>query len=189
MRAADLLVRPITDLSGWLPDGRTPDPKLQAELEVIANEPIADLRKRYVQVFRTDPPKAFGPDLLRRSIAYRLKEQTYGGLPNETKRLLDKLVQTYLKNPSGRIELPRRIKPGSVLVRTWNKQVYRVIVQEKGFAYDDKTFSSLSEIAFQITGTKWNGPRFFGLRTKTKEADAGSEASKRARQRSLADGL
>ena len=157
MRAADLLIKPITDLSGWLPEGRTPDLKLQAELEVIAKAPIADLRKRYVQVFGTAPPKAFGPDLLRRSIAYRLKEQTYGGLPNETKRLLDKLVQVQLKNPTGRIDLPRRIKPGSVLVRTWNKQVYRVVVQEKGFAYDGKTFSSLSEIACQITGTKWNG--------------------------------
>jgi hypothetical protein len=188
VRAADLLVKPITDLNGWLPESRTPDPKLQAELEVIANEPIADLRKRYVQVFRTAPPKAFGPDLLRRSIAYRLKEQTYGGLPNETKRLLDKLVQAYLKNPTGRIELPRRIKQGSVLVRTWNNKVYQVMVQDNGFAYEGKTFSSLSEIAFQITGTKWNGPRFFGLRPKAKEADAGSEASKRARQRSLADG-
>ena len=187
MRAADLLVKPITDLSGWLPENRTPDPKLQAELEVIANEPIADLRKRYVGVFRTAPPKAFGPDLLRRSIAYRLKEQTYGGLSKEKKRLLEKLIQAYLKNPTGRIELPRRIKPGSVLVRTWNKQVYRVIVQEKGFAYDGKTFSSLSEIAFQITGTKWNGPRFFGLRPKAKDVDAGSDASKHSHRQGLAD--
>ena len=126
MRAADLLVKPITDLSGWLPENCTPDPKVQAELEVIANEPIADLRKRYVGVFRTAPPKAFGPDLLRRSIAYRLKEQTYGGLPKQNQATAEKLIQAYLKNPTGRIELPRRIKPGSVLVRTWNNQVYRV---------------------------------------------------------------
>jgi len=55
-----------------------------------------------------------------------------------------------------------------------------VTVQESGFAYDDKTFSSLSEIAFQITGTKWNGPRFFGLRPKAKEGDASSGRTDRS---------
>ena len=67
--------------------------------------------------------------------------------------------------PNGRLELPRRIKPGSELVRTWNRRTYRVVATEKGFAWEGKTFSSLSEIALEITGTKWNGPRFFGLRS------------------------
>jgi hypothetical protein len=61
-------------------------------------------------------------------------------------------------------ELPRRIKPSSELVRTWNRRTYRVVVLTAGFAYEGRTYNSLSEIAFAITGTKWNGPRFFGLR-------------------------
>ena len=76
-----------------------------------------------------------------------------------------------MAKPNGRLELPRRIKPGSELVRTWKRKTYRVMVMADGFAHDGKTFASLSEIASEITGTKWNGPRFFGLRTKTKESE------------------
>jgi hypothetical protein len=67
--------------------------------------------------------------------------------------------------PNGRLVLPRRIKPGSELMRTWKKRTYRVMVMAGGFAYDGKTYASLSEIASEITGTNWNGPRFFGLRS------------------------
>ena len=70
-----------------------------------------------------------------------------------------------IAKPSGRLELPRRIKPGSELVRTWKGKSYRVMVMTDGFAHDGRTFTSLSEIASEITGTNWNGPRFFGLRS------------------------
>ncbi len=143
------------------------DPAVEAELERLPTTPIADLRKRYRELFRTEPPKAFGPDLLRRSIAHRIQEKAYGGLPLSHQRLLDQLVKSALAKPNGRLELPRRIKPGSELVRTWNRRTYRVMVLESGFAYDGKTFASLSEIASEITGTRWNGPRFFGLRSSS----------------------
>jgi hypothetical protein len=130
---------------------------------------IVDLRNRYRELFRAEPPKAFGPDLLRRSIAHRIQERAYGGLSREHQRLLDQLVKAAAAKPNGRLELPRRIKPGSELVRTWNRRTYRVMILERGFAYDGKTFTSLSEIATLITGTKWNGPRFFGLRRSSGE--------------------
>lgn len=149
------------------------DSDVVAELERLPTMPIAALRKRYQELFRTDPPKAFGPDLLRRSIAHRIQERAYGGLPPATQRLLDQLVRTAADKPNGRLELPRRIKPGCELLRTWNRRVYRVAILETGFAYDGKTFTSLSEIATLITGTKWNGPRFFGLRSS--KSDAGGE--------------
>jgi hypothetical protein len=81
--------------------------------------------------------------------------------------------------------LPRRIKPGSVLVRQWKGKSHRVMVLAEGFAYDGNTFGNLSEIAVLITGTRWNGPRFFGLRSKTAEGDqappsGGSGAAKTA---------
>ena len=141
------------------------DPAVEAELDRLPTAPIAQLRKRYRELFRTEPPKAFGPDLLRRSVAHRIQETAYGGLSASTRRLLDQLVKAAKAKPNGRLELPRRIKPGSELVRTWKGKSYRVMVMADGFAHDGKTFASLSEIASEITGTRWNGPRFFGLRS------------------------
>jgi hypothetical protein len=143
------------------------DPAVEAELDRLPTTPIANLRQRYRELFRTEPPKAFGPDLLRRSIAHSIQEKAYGGLPPSTKRLLAQMVKAATGRPNGRLELPQRIKPGSELVRTWKGKTYRVTVLAEGFSHGGKTFSSLSEIAFAITGTKWNGPRFFGLRSAT----------------------
>ena len=142
----------------------TTHPAVEAELDRLPTTPITDLRKRYRELFRTEPPKAFGPGLLRRSIAHRIQEKAYGGLSATTKRLLDQLVKAAMAKPGGRLQLPRRIKPGSELVRTWKGKSYRVMVMVDGFVHDGKTFASLSEIASEITGTRWNGPRFFGLR-------------------------
>jgi hypothetical protein len=154
------------------------DPDVEAELDRLPTMRIVDLRTRYRELFRAEPPKAFGPDLLRRSIAHRIQERAYGGLSREHQHLLDQLVKTARAKPNGRLELPRRIKPGSELVRTWNKQTYRVVVLENGFAHEGRTYKSLSEIASEITGTKWNGPRFFGLRRAAGEtADGENRAS------------
>jgi hypothetical protein len=147
------------------PSTERTNPAVEAELDLLPTIPIAQLRVRYRDLFRVDPPKAFGPDLLRRSIAQRIQEKAYGGLSRETQRLLGQLVKAAIAKPHGRLELPRRIKPGSELVRTWKKKSYRVMVMADGFAYGGKTFASLSEIASEITGTNWNGPRFFGLRS------------------------
>ena len=134
--------------------------------------PIAGLRVRYQELF-------FGPTRPRRlvricsgaSVAHRIQEKVYGGLSRPIQRLLDRLITEYAAKPGGKIVLPRRIKPGSVLVRQWKGKSHRVVVLAEGFAYDGRTFGNLSEIAVLITGTRWNGPRFFGLRSKTAEAD------------------
>jgi hypothetical protein len=149
------------------------DPAVEDELDRLPTTPIAELRKRYCELFRTEPPKAFGPDLLRRSIAHRIQEKAYGGLSGSSRRLLDQLVRSASAKPNGRLELPRRIKPGSELVRTWKGKSYRVMVMADGFAYDGVTFPSLSEVATKITGTRWNGPRFFGLRSVARENAVG----------------
>ena len=148
------------------------DPAVEAELNRLPTARIADLRKRYRELFRAEPPKAFGPDLLRRSIAHRIQEKSSGGLSRTAQKLLDQLVKQALTKPNGRLQLPRRIKPGSELVRTWKGRSYRVAVTASGFAYDGKTFTNLSEIASAITGTRWNGPRFFGLRSISSEVGA-----------------
>ena len=164
------------------------DPAVEDELDRLATMPIAQLRVRYGQVFRTDPPKAFGPDLLRRSIAYRIQEKAYGGLSRPAQRLLDQMMKAFVAKPNGKIVLPRRIKPGSVLVREWKGKSHRVVVLADGFTYDGKSFANLSEIAGLITGTRWNGPRFFGLRSKTQENDetAASDRSGSAKRKAEA---
>jgi hypothetical protein len=146
---------------------------VEAELAKLPTAPIANLRVRYRELLRSDPPKAFGPDLLRRSIAQRIQERAYGGLSKDSSRLLRQLIKAARGKPNGKLELPRRIKVGSELVRTWRGMTYRVKVVADGFAFEGQTYASLSEIATKIAGTRWNGPRFFGLRTST--APSGSE--------------
>jgi DUF2924 family protein len=155
------------------------DPLVEDELDRLATMPIAQLRVRYREVFRTDPPIAFGPDLLRRSIAQRIQEKTYGGLSRPAQRLLGQMIKAFAAKPNGKIVVPRRIKPGSVLVREWKGKSHRVTVLADGLVYDGKSFANLSEIAGLITGTRWNGPRFFGLRAKAQEND-GIAASDRS---------
>jgi hypothetical protein len=143
------------------------DPAVDDDLDRLATMPIAQLRVRYREVFRTEPPKAFGPDLLRRSIAHRIQEKAYGGLSHPAQHMLYQAIKAFAAKANGKIVLPRRIKPGSVLVREWKGRSHRVVVLADGFAYEGDVYSNLSEIAVLITGTKWNGPRFFGLRSKT----------------------
>jgi hypothetical protein len=143
--------------------------EIEAEINRLRSMPKAELRVRYKALFKSGPPKAFGPDLLRRSIAYRIQEQAYGGLDAATRRLLNNLIAQQAKSKDGRIVVPRRIKAGAVLVRDWKGKSHRVIVLEDGFAYEGKPYASLSEIARLITGARWNGPKFFGLRANSRE--------------------
>ncbi len=135
-----------------------------ADLVRLAAAQIVSLRDQYQLLFAKEPPSAFGPDLLRRTIAHRLQEKEQGGLPRTAQRTLDQLVEEFIRQPKAALTVPRRIKPGSELVRTWKGAAYRVRVSPDGFTYDGRTYASLSEIASLITGTRWNGPRFFGLR-------------------------
>ena len=89
----------------------------------------------------------------------------------ENYQRLVQLMAQQAKRKDGRIVIPRRIKSGAVLVRVWKDQSHRVMVLEDGFAYGGKTYASLSEIARLITGARWNGPRFFGLRSDNRESE------------------
>jgi hypothetical protein len=142
---------------------------ISAQLDVLTKAPIAVLRRLWAEAFGAQPPRAFGPDLLKRSLAQKIQEDAFGGLPAPSRRLLNQLIGQHGKN-SGKIVLPRRIKPGATLVREWKGKSHRVTVLAEGFAWDDKQYASLSEIARSITGARWNGPRFFGLRNDKDEA-------------------
>jgi hypothetical protein len=125
-----------------------------AALVPIGEMNIDQLRGCWRETTSSDPPPAFSKDLLARAICYRLQEQMFGGLSASTDRLLRALVK-----PGA--EPPRQVKVGSVLIREHHGVVHEVLVVPGGFCWQGRTCDSLSTIAKTITGTGWNGPRFF----------------------------
>jgi hypothetical protein len=139
---------------------RAVDPAaIEAEVDQVRSLGIDALRKRWRSMFGATPPKGLTKDIIARMIAYRIQEEAFGGLDRETVKLLDRLARG--EKPK---ELNRRLKAGTVLVREYNGERHTVTVAPNGFLWRDQTYSSLSTIARAITGTAWNGPRFFGLR-------------------------
>ena len=129
------------------------------------------LRARWQSVFQRPTPAHLGRNLLFSIIAYQIQADRFGDLDHETQKLLDRTeaVKSGSAMPARLTALDQRrraLTPGTVLVRKWNEQSQRVMVMEDGFAWNGQTFDSLSMVAFAITGTRWNGPRFFGLRGK-----------------------
>ena len=115
------------------------------------------------QLVLKSPAPTMTPDLLRRGIAYRLQEQVHGGLKPSVVRELERIgSQSDRTAPVAVASM--HIKPGTRLVRDWGGTTHHVLVDKEGFSYRDQRYSSLSEIASTITGTKWSGPRFFGLK-------------------------
>jgi hypothetical protein len=116
---------------------------------------------------------------LFRIIAYRLQADRFGDLDAETLKVLKQAAgqegpASAISKDLARLDQRRFAPPpGTVLVREWDRKSHRVMVMPDGFAWNGETFDSLSEIAFAITGTKWNGPRFFGLRDRRPQINAG----------------
>ena len=109
--------------------------------------------------------------LLFAIIAYRIQADRFGDLDHETRQLLDRTgAKESGTAMSARLvtfdQKRTQLTPGTVLVREWDRRSQRVMVMSDGFAWNGQTYDSLSKVAFAITGTRWNGPRFFGLRDK-----------------------
>ena len=145
---------------------------VEPEVNRIASMNKGELKALWHELHKSEPPQAFGPDLLRRSLAYKVQERAYGGLSPRVRRELDNIIRQISQRPSSRIELPRRIKSGAVLIREWKGRIFRVTVADDRFLHEGTTYSNLSEIAGLITGTNWNGPRFFGLRPAIKSGNS-----------------
>jgi hypothetical protein len=144
---------------------------LEEKLTALATMSPAQLRAEWLHVHKSAPP-AMTPDLLRRAVAYRLQEQAYGGLKPAVKRGLERLGAGLDRTEPVAVG-SLHIKPGTRLVRDWGGASHHVRVEEGGFFYRDQRYKSLSEIACTITGTKWSGPRFFGLTRRSRvQADA-----------------
>jgi Protein of unknown function (DUF2924) len=132
---------------------------LAATLTSIAAMNSEQLRRCWRKTFASDPPAAFSRDLLARAICYRLQADALGDIGASTARLLRSLGK-----PG--VEAPRQVKAGSVIIPEYRGVVHEVLVVPGGFCWQGRNFDSLSTIAKKIAGTNWNGPRFFGLRSK-----------------------
>ncbi len=133
---------------------------LEQQLDSLRSLSTAQLRDEWQRVWKEPAPR-LGHDLLRRGIAWKLQEQLHGGLSRSVLRELERLARLIERGrPLG---LGRAAKPGTRLVRQWRGRTFHVSVTDDGFLFEDRRYSSLSQIAQVITGTKWSGPRFFGL--------------------------
>jgi len=152
---------------------------LEDEIAHLRSLDLKGLRSRWQGVFRRAAPAHLTRHLLFSVIAYRLQADRFGDLDHATKQMLDGMVAKEAGPAlSARLasfdQKRSKLTPGTVLVREWDRQSQRVMVLADGFAWNGQTFDSLSKVAFAITGTKWNGPRFFGLRDK--EDRSGTES-------------
>jgi hypothetical protein len=121
----------------------------------------AELKEEWARSHGAPAPSVV-PDQLRRGIAYKLQEKKQGGLSRESKRLLRQAIAV-IRRDNGTAPPPRRLTPGTRLVRDWHGVGHSVVVLEAGFEYDGRTWRSLTAIAKAITGSHRNGPAFFGL--------------------------
>ena len=144
---------------------------MTSELESRIEAEVAHLQTLDLQSLRAiwrerygPPPKLRSPQLLRLNLAWRIQAEAFGGLDAETKRRL--------RRGGAGASAADRLQPGVRLIREWKGVPHEVIVEEGGYRYDGRLWKSLSEIARQISGTRWNGPRFFGLRPDPATAKA-----------------
>jgi hypothetical protein len=134
--------------------------RLQRELAEIAIASRHQLIERWRRLMKRDPPRYASVEFLRFVAAYVLQERVLGGLSPKAKRQLVAIARGEKPaQATGQI----RIKPGSRLLREWHGTTHEVIVTDKGFVWEGRTYKSLSAVAQAISGAKWNGPRFFGL--------------------------
>jgi hypothetical protein len=132
---------------------------IEVEIERIRSLDLDALRAEWRKAFRRAPQTCLTKDILGRMIAYRLQEQVLGGLDRRTGKMLDRLA----RGGKAATELNRRLKPGTVLLREYQGERCEVTVTPDGYIWRGTTFTSLSAIAAAITGTSWNGRRFFGV--------------------------
>lgn len=134
---------------------------LTSQLADLPNHSLAELRGLWEERFGAPPPLR-SRDLLCRALAERLQEIALGNDP-----ILEQLLRAELARlrPGKKPKPPRaRYRPGSVLEKEWQGTRHHVEVRANGYRWRGKTYRSLSAIARAITGVRWNGPRFFGLR-------------------------
>ncbi len=143
---------------------------LENEIARLRGLDVGKLRARWHTIFRRVAPPHLPRHLLFRILAYRLQADQFGDLDADIRRVLDRMGFE-AADGFGRLvaDLNRsrtELRPGTLLTREWGGHLQQVMVLPDGFTWNGKTYQSLSKVAFAITGSRWNGPRFFGLRDR-----------------------
>ena len=134
---------------------------VDAQIRFLEQASIHQLRTLWRERHGVQAPRGFSKDLLARALAYQIQAEIFGSLERAYERRLNEG-----KKPVRNAEL--NLKPGSVIVREYQGHVHAVTILPNGFSWQGETYASLSTIANKITGTVWNGPRFFGFRQRSK---------------------
>lgn len=146
------------------------DASVVAQVTELEHLPITALREKWKALFSAVPPRFCNRKHLVGRLAYRIQELAYGGLSREARQQLNQLADGIDSRQTGdknRQRNPDTPLTGTRLIREWQGCRYEVTALDSGFEYAGKRYRSLSAIATAITGTKWNGPVFFGLRRRT----------------------
>lgn len=139
-----------------------------SQLAALKDAPAPVLKARWRELFDSEPP-AYNRRFLESRLAYRIQELTFGGLSRETTERLKALADQYAtRDPRERKAKPAfRPVAGTKLIREWQGVEYCVTVRLNDFEHQGRPYKSLSSVAREITGTKWNGWVFFGLKNGT----------------------
>ncbi len=135
----------------------------------IADMPLEELRRQWAECWGIKPHMGIGRQMLERSLQYKLRQLRGEGLSAEQQKRLDNLVAQYKRDPESFEQGPAGLKPGTKLVRAFGGEKHVVLVKAAAFEYRQQDYNSLSEVAFAITGTRWNGWVFFGLKKRRRK--------------------
>lgn len=145
---------------------------MEAELARLGELDFATLKARWRSATGRAAPAGAHRALLLKMLAYRLQVDAFGGLDPDTARFLDRVASDRGFAGAKALPLPDKVRAGqgAILVREWEGVTHHVMHMTDGYAWNGSTYRSLSEVARAITGVRWNGPRFFGLREREKAA-------------------
>lgn len=158
------------------------DSEIEQQIADIERSSVAELRALWITTFKKPAPKALSKDLLGRMLAWHIQEQAYGGHDRATLKILASQVKGARGGPG-----PRRLKLGTEIVREYQGQRHTVVITGAGYRWRDGDYPSLTAIARLITGTNWNGPRFFGLREAAQAPSGGGTLPRGLERKALGE--
>jgi Protein of unknown function (DUF2924) len=135
-----------------------------------------ELRGEWRRLHRMPPPMRLSRDLLSRGISYKLQERAYGGLSMAILRKVEQGAADPQSHGAAKPAPPIALKPGTRLVREWRGATHTVLIRADGIEWRGERYPSLSVVAPKITGARWSGPRFFGLRQRLDSTSSGRES-------------
>jgi hypothetical protein len=147
------------------------DKDISTQVAQLPDLSKGQLGELWQKLYKKPAPPGIRREILIPFLAYRIQEIAYGGLKPATRAELRRIAQALKRNPGSSELLPRpRIKPGTRLLRQWRGETHEVFVTDSGYEHRGIRYRSLSEIARKVTGTRWSGPAFFGLKNATSAA-------------------